>query len=105
MTERQNLQTERLILRQWQDSDDDPFATLNADPEVMRHFPSTLNRDESDKLANRIRNNIADNGWGFWAVQGKGSGQFIGFVGLNRPQADLPFNPCVEVGWRLARQF
>lgn len=30
---------------------------------------------------------------------------FAGFTGLNIPDPELPFGPCVEVGWRLAPQF
>ncbi|MCK5662672.1 MAG: GNAT family N-acetyltransferase, partial [Thiotrichaceae bacterium] len=38
-------------------------------------------------------------------VELKADHQFIGFVGLNNPQDNLPFNPCVEIGWRIAKQF
>lgn len=98
-------ETERLILRQWQQSDRAPFAELNADPEVMRYFPATLSQEESNALADRAQAKIEQLGWGFWAVELKEAGDFIGFIGLNIPTADLPFNPCVEVGWRLAQAF
>lgn len=96
-----NLTTPRLHLRQWQPSDREPFAALNADPEVMAHFPAVLSRAESDALADRCEALIAQRGWGFWAVEEIESGLFIGFVGLHTPEG-LPFSPCVEVGWRLA---
>jgi RimJ/RimL family protein N-acetyltransferase len=54
------LETKRLILRQWQDSDYLPFAQLNADPYVMQYFPSPLSRDESGVMANKIRQLITD---------------------------------------------
>lgn len=95
--------TARLLLRQWRDEDLTPFAALNADPEVMAHFPAPLARQASDALARRCQALIAERGWGFWAAERKESGQFIGFVGLHTPIAELPFSPCVEVGWRLAR--
>lgn len=38
---------------------------------------------------------------GFWAVEEKISGEFIGFVGLHETEVDLPFTPCVEIGWML----
>ncbi len=102
------LQSHRLRLRQWTPADRAPFAALNADPEVMQHFPAPLHRAQSDALADRIETLIGQQGWGFWAVDGlgaEGGPQFMGFVGLNRPTAPLPFNPCVEIGWRLARPF
>ena len=98
------LHTERLLLRQWRLEDLPLFAALNADPEVMAHFPATLRPDESDAFAERIRGLIAEHGWGFWAVERKADGAFLGFVGLHQPD-DLPFAPCTELGWRLARPF
>lgn len=99
------LETPRLRLRQWRDADFAPFAVLNADPQVMAHFPAPLDKAESDALAARCRDLIAAQGWGFFATETKAGGEFIGFVGLNRPTAELPFSPCVEIGWRLARPF
>lgn len=98
------LRTPRLVLRQWRDADLEPFAALNADPEVMRHFPAPLTRHESDALAERERMLIAERGWGRWAVELLDSGAFIGFVGLAEPRFDAHFTPAVEVGWRLARE-
>lgn len=95
------LETERLRLRQWTEADKGPFAKLNADERVMEFFPNTLSRSQSDELAERIMGAIAQSGWGFWAVEVKDKYPFVGFVGLNVPAYPLPFNPCVEVGWRL----
>lgn len=97
------IATERLILRAWRDEDVEPFAALNADPEVMRHFPSVLSREESDAGAARIRAFLAAHGWGLWAVEVRGGAPFIGFCGLNIPRFEASFTPCVEMGWRLAR--
>ena len=94
--------TERLRLRQWRDADRAPFARLNADRRVMEFFPTTLSRAESDGLLERCAKGIADRGWGLWAAEERASGALIGFVGLSVPRADLPFSPCVEIGWRLA---
>jgi len=102
------LETPRVRLRQWTDADREPFAALNADPVVMEHFPATLTREQSDAMVDRIHASIERNGWGFWAADDltDGEPQLAGFVGINIPQApDLPFQPCVEVGWRLARPF
>ena len=32
------------------------------------------------------------------------SGAFIGFVGLRAPSFEAHFTPCVEIGWRLAKE-
>jgi RimJ/RimL family protein N-acetyltransferase len=106
------LSTARLRLRGWRDSDYAPFAALNADPEVMRHFPAPLARAASDAFADRCRATIDERGWGLWAVEvlpgadERGdAGAFTGFVGLNVPSFDAHFTPAVEVGWRLAERF
>jgi ribosomal-protein-alanine N-acetyltransferase len=97
------IRTGRLILRDWRDDDLAPFAALNADPEVMRYFPATLTRAESDAAAARNRDGIARHGYGFWAVEVPGVTPFAGMVGLSVPRFEAPFTPCVEIGWRLAR--
>jgi ribosomal-protein-alanine N-acetyltransferase len=98
-----DLRTERLVLRRWRDADRAPFAALNADPEVMRHFPAVLSRSESDALAERIEHHFTTHGFGAWAVEIPGVVAFAGFVGLSVPRFAAPFMPCVEIGWRLDR--
>jgi RimJ/RimL family protein N-acetyltransferase len=99
------LRTARLLLRQWRDDDLDPFAAMNADPEVMRHFPAALDRSQSDALAQRFRDHTAAAQVPMWAVEVPGAAQFIGFVGLMRATFAAPFTPAVEIGWRLARPY
>ncbi len=97
------IATERLLLRCWRPEDRTPFAALNADPEVMRHFPGLLTRRESDVLADRIEAHMEREGWGLWAMEVRASGAFVGFTGLARPGFEAPFMPAIEIGWRLAR--
>lgn len=97
-------QTERLILRAFTDADRAPWAAMNADPEVMRHFPATLSRAEADAVIDRVNGKIAESGVGFWALERKSDGQFLGFAGLNCiGHENLPVFGQWEVGWRLAR--
>lgn len=102
MAEIIEFETERLRLRQWRPADREPFARLNADPRVMEFFPALLDRIASDAMANRLETQIAERGWGFWAVDVLGGENFIGFVGLHIPVPAIPCSPCVDVGWRLA---
>ncbi|MCS6318349.1 MAG: GNAT family N-acetyltransferase [Nitrospira sp.] len=97
------LITPRLLLRQWQQSDLEPFAAMNSDADVMRYFPAPWSREQSDAFAQRVMRLIDERGWGFWAVEERASGRFVGFVVLHVPSDQLPFSPFVEVGWRLAK--
>jgi ribosomal-protein-alanine N-acetyltransferase len=96
------LQTKRLLLRQWTDEDFLPFAKMCADKDVMEFFPKVLTESESNDIAKEIKSLISNRGWGFWAVEIPNHERFIGFVGLHTPD-NLPFSPCVEIGWRLSK--
>jgi len=99
------LETKRLILRQWERKDFKPFQKLNSDSMVMEYFPSLLSKEESDALAQKIYESIENKGWGAWAVEEKESGSFIGYVGLHETASNLPFEPCVEITWRLSKEY
>jgi len=99
----QARRTERLVLRGWRDDDRAPWASMNADPEVMRYFHDTMTRDQADAMLDRMDAALTAQGWGLWALERQDTGELIGFTGLAVPTYDLPFTPCVEVGWRLAR--
>lgn len=86
-------------LRRWTPADKDPFAAMNADPEVMRYFPAPLTREESDAFVERIMARFDEHGWGLWALDTQG--EFAGFVGLS----PIRFRDGVEIGWRLAQRF
>jgi RimJ/RimL family protein N-acetyltransferase len=95
--------TARLAFCAWQERHVAPFAALNADPDVMRHFPATVSAEQTRAGVDTWRQQFADRGWSNWAVELLGSGEFIGFIGLSVPRRLLPFSPCVEIGWRLKR--
>ena len=95
--------TPRLRLRAWCESDREPFAALNADPQTMRYFATPITREASDASIDAWQSQIVDRGWGNWAVERRDTGAFIGFVGLTVPKRVLSFSPCVEIGWRVAR--
>ena len=96
------IQTERLRLRPWRESDREPFARLNADPHVMRFFPAPLSRPESDTMVDRIEAQMTARGFTLYAAESIETGAFIGFIGLSVPSFAAHFTPCVEIGWRLA---
>ena len=97
------LKTERLLLRRWRPSDQEPFARLNADPVVMQYFVGTLSREDSDELVDQIEKHFEEHAFGLWAIEVPGVAPFVGFVGLSVPSFEAHFMPAVEVGWRLDR--
>ena len=78
-----------------------PFATLNADPVVMEHFPAPLRREESDDLADRIAAGL-DERLGAVGRRDPGHGVVRRVHRAQPATFDAPFTPPVEVGWRLA---
>jgi len=97
------VESERLVLRDWRREDRAAFAAINADHRVMEHFPSTMTREQSDAVAERIEA-AWSRGFGLWAVEERETGEFVGFTGLSVPSFDAPFTPTVEIGWRLAQR-
>lgn len=77
------LRTARLLMRRWADADREPFAAMNADPDVMRWFPSSQDRESSDSFVDRIETEFASRGFGLWALERLDTGAFIGFTGLH----------------------
>ncbi len=98
------IETERIGLRQWKDSDEPVFVEMNMDKNVMEFFPSILSAEETLAMIERIKKLIAENNFGLWGAEIKHTKEFIGFVGLSIPRFQMDFTPCVEIGWRLAHK-
>ncbi|AJC52911.1 GNAT family N-acetyltransferase [Streptomyces sp. 769] len=96
------LLTDRLTLRRWRAADLEPWAAMNADPEVREHLGDVLTREQSDASVARFQAEFDQRGYGWWAVEVRATGEFIGFAGLDQVDGGLPFTG-VEIGWRLAR--
>lgn len=100
-----HIETDRLWLRSWRDSDREPWAAMNADPLVRAFFPGLLDRVASDASIDVFQHRFAKDGFSFWAAEEKATGLFAGFIGLSRVDFEAAFTPCVEIGWRLAYPF
>jgi len=98
------LHTARLHLRLLEERDLPLLAAMHADPRVMEFLFKTLDRAESDAVAQRDREHFERHGFGRWGVEVIATGQFVGLVGLKVPNFEAHFTPCVEVGWRLAHE-
>lgn len=94
------LWTPRLLLREFQPADREPFARLNADSRVAATLSRALTREESDAFADAVDRHWREDGFGLFALERLDTGGFIGFTGLAVPS----WAPVagVEIGWRLA---
>ena len=94
------IETERLILREFIDSDAISIYELNSDPEVIRYtgdlpFPSVSDaenflKDYSDYLRN---------GFGRWAAISKDREHFLGWCGLKLNEENF-----IDIGFRFFRK-
>ncbi|ULQ60435.1 GNAT family N-acetyltransferase [Brucepastera parasyntrophica] len=99
------IETPRLALRHWKESDMVPFIRMNADTEVMRYFPEPYEEDRTRCFYDAIITEFSDYGYGLYAAEEKNSGGFIGFIGFHRANFKAAFCPCIEIGWRLDKSF
>ncbi|MBL8813959.1 MAG: GNAT family N-acetyltransferase [Planctomycetaceae bacterium] len=100
-----SIQTQRLLLRPWHDSDLEPLVAMGNDPRVMEFFPSLMSREDTVAMLGRIRTHHETHGFGYWAVEIPGVTSFAGFIGLAVPRFEAHFTPCVEIGWRLMPEY
>lgn len=96
-----HIETDRLILREWQDEDLKPFARMNSDPLVMEHLPRVLDEASSKRHMKEFQKHFKDHGFGLYAVEVKDDKEFAGFVGLNVVDFKAHFTPATEIAWRL----
>ncbi len=96
-------ETERLILRDWDEADEQAFYAIMNTPAVMAHLGGVQTPEQWREAYVRIAGFTRDFQHTFWIVEDKASGGILGFCGLKRVNApgsgDLMGTP--EIGWRL----
>jgi len=101
------IETERLILREFELSDLDDFAAIMANPEVMRFSISgPWNPEQTKRFLESCLVDYSEERWGFgrWAVVHKQDDRLIGFSGLARWD-DVDSSVEVEIGYRLLPEY
>ena len=93
------IDTERLRLRQFRNSDLDEYAPMCADPEVMKYLGTgvTLTRPEAWRSMATILGHWRLLGYGMFAIELRETGALLGRAGF----LDPPGWPGFEVGWVL----
>ena len=92
-----HLQTPRLILRQWNDSDTAPFIQMCADEDVMRYFPAPLTSKQSLQFIEKVTRQINQYGWGLWAVELKQTKNLLVLSACNPNLNCLSFHPVLKL--------
>lgn len=95
------IQTQRLGLRNWKDSDLAAMTAINQDPAVMRYFPSMPDEATTREYIQRMQAQFAENQYCYFAVEILDTREFVGFIGLMYQDYEATFTPCVDIGWRL----
>jgi len=96
------LGTDRLLLRAFRPDDFEPFARIVSDPEVVRYLDdgTPISRDECWRGIALFIGHWQLRGYGWWAVEDRRSGDFLGRIGLYNPEGW----PGIEIGWLLRRE-
>lgn len=97
------IKTQRLGLRNWIESDIDPFVAMCQDADVMKHFPDLVSKEDATTNVRGYQQHFAEHGFTYFAVEELSASEFLGFVGLKHQTYECPFTPCVDIGWRLKK--
>lgn len=97
------FRTNRLVLRQWKESDLKPWIDLNSDSEVMQFYDRAMTPQESLASFEKIKEGIKANGYGLWAVETIQDSSFIGYIGISDQNFGFSPGPIKEIGWRLRK--
>jgi RimJ/RimL family protein N-acetyltransferase len=97
------LETERLKLRKFRESDWDPYAAMCADPDVMQYLGpgKTLSRDDTWRAIASMLGHWQIRGYGMWALESKETGELVGRAGFIYPAGW----PGFELGWVLGKPY
>jgi len=93
------IETERLILRKFEETDKEALYKVLADSDIMKYYPYTF---DEKRVMNWITKNIERYsvfGFGLWAVCMKESGELIGDCGLTMQMIDGSILP--EIGYHI----
>jgi len=99
------IETPRLVIRNWKESDIPAFISMNQDPDFMAFYQSLLTPEETKNRVASYKTHIEQHGFGFFAVELKKTEIFIGSVGLDLCKPEMPFSPAVQIGWGISKEF
>lgn len=93
--------SERLGFRNWELADIDHLFQINSDKKVMEFFPGIPTKQQTAEFIERMKNQYANKGFCYFAVEKLENQEFIGFIGLSEQTYKADFTPCIDIGWRI----
>ena len=96
--------SERLAFRTWIDSDLMAMHSISSDPEVMHYFPAVKTKEETKAFIQRMQIEFEQRKYCYFPTVLKATQEVIGFIGLAYQTYNAPFNPAVDIGWRLSKK-
>lgn len=93
----------RLLLRAFTLDDVENLLACFGDPEVMRHYPATYDRGQTEDFVRRQLERYRTKGYGVWAVELRDTGTFIGAVGIT--PREIEGREELEIGFMLLKSF
>lgn len=90
--------------RNWFDTDLPKMTAINSDAEVMKHFPSIQTTQQTQEFIARMQSQFVAKGFCYFAVETIEKNEFIGFIGISQQTYEADFTPCIDIGWRIAKQ-
>ena len=98
------IETPRLLLRSWRESDREPWVRTCADTRVMAFLGPTRERARALADAEVLSASLERNGYGWWVAELKETAAFAGLIALQDIPFEAHFTPALEVAWRLAAE-
>jgi RimJ/RimL family protein N-acetyltransferase len=96
------LETERLTLRMFRETDLDDYAEMCGDADVMKYLGgAAMSRSEAWRSMATVLGHWQLRGFGLWAVEKRDTGELLGRVGCWRPEGW----PGMEIAWTLRKRF
>ena len=97
------IETERLTLRGWRDTDAVRHFAMCSDPDVVRYLGLSPSLADSRDVVQRQRRSLDTHGFCFWVVERRADGAFLGWCGIKLGPDATPIAGQPEIGWSLTR--
>lgn len=97
------IETKRLILREYTLDDFDELYEILSDPVTMQHYPEPYDKKGTKRWLEWSLENYQKHGFGWWAIERKETGTFIGDCGVTMQPIDGEILP--EIGYHLNKKY